>query len=764
MLIFAKALLITATDRAQPGVTDELITTSVVTFGQLRFDRRLGELSRRDGNAGWVPVTIGSRAAAVLGALLRAPGVIVSKDALMDEVWPSTTVEANNLTVQIAALRRALGEGNDSAPLIQTVAGRGYRFAGGINETKPLASANLPTEILPTEILPTETLPTETLPGAPERAPPLRRWIWALGAAAFACVLLALGIRQQVGFSHAAPPPRASLIVLPFQNLSGDPSQDFLAKSMTNDVFTRLSLLRLMPGTMRSASPAALKGVDLTPEAVGRRFNVRYMLGGSVRRVSTVLQVDSQLLSTETGAMIWTDHLDVPTSDPVAGQQAILRRIAFAARAQMIAAEDARSRRERPQNPDALDLVIRASALQGLLPSPERLGQARDLYERAVQLDPSMDVARIGLAGLLLDGEDGIPRGRKTVLERTRSLLVTIRASEPAWWGSMLANLHWLGWQYNRCPEMLTFGKAFIAAYPDFPQPYRWLGDCQTRMGLAEEALPTLEEAFNRDQGLPWLSHDDRNLQYAYLLLGRYDDSISWGMRALLDNPEDMDWERGRLEFRLAAAHALAGHLEEAKRHLANGMRLQPRTTLRQFEEGRQASPAYAVQLERVIEGLRLAGLRDHADEHAEFGVAAEDRIAQDPAGWTPTTVPGAKTIDTDALSAILAQEKPVVIDTMAFFAGRSIPGAVGLALVGVGGDVSDLAQDHLRPIARELSHGNLGAPVVALGWNSENFSGRNFALRLVALGYTNVYWYRGGREAWEARQLPEAELGATDW
>ena len=260
------------------------------------------------------------------------------------------------------------------------------------------------------------------------------------------------------------------------------------------------------------------------------------------------------------------------------------------------------------------------------------------------------------------------------------------------------------------------------------------------------------------------MSHDDRNLQYAFLLLGRYDDSISWGMRALLDNPEDTKWERGRIEFRLAAAHALAGHLEEAKRHLVNGTRLQPRTTLRQFEEGRQVSPAYAVQLARVIEGLRLAGLRDHADEHAEFGVAAEDRIPQDPAGRTPTTVPGAKTIDTDALSALLAQEKPVVIDTMAFFAGRSIPGAVGLALVGVGGDVSDLAQDHLRPIARELTHGNLGAPVVALGWNSENFSGRNFALRLVALGYTNVYWYRGGREAWEARQLPEAELVATDW
>ena len=729
---------------------DDLLKTPVVAFGHFRFDPRLGELSRSDVAGGWASVAVGSRATAILAALLHEPGAVVSKTVLMDAAWPSTTVEANNLTVQIAALRRALDQDQAGESLIQNVAGRGYRFVGLVNRPT-LAIAPM--------------AETGALPSRPVRALLRQRSLWVAGAAAIACVVLALVVRHQADFDHAAAPPRASLVLLPFQYLGADPSDAYLAETVTDDVATRFSLFRFMPGVIRSASSAAPKGVDLTPQEVGRKFDARYMLIGSVRRVGAVLQVNYKLLSTQTGDMIWSEHLDRSTADPAAAQQAIAWRIAFAARSQMLGAENTRAQRERPHNSDALDLVIRAGAMQGLLPSPDRLSQARDLYERAVQLDPSMNMARFGLVALLLDGEDGVPRGRKAVLERTRDLLVTIRSSEPAWSGSMLANLHWLGWQYNRCAEMLTLGKAFVSVYPEFPQAYRWLGDCQTRMGLAQEALPTLEQAYKRDQGLPWLSHDERNLQYALLLLGRYDDSISWGMRALLDNPEDMDWDRGRMEFRLAAAHALSGRLEEAKRRLANGLRLQPRTTLRQFEAGRQTSPVFAEQLARVIDGLRLAGLRDHADEHADFGVTAESVIVQTPSNLTPTTAPGANTIDTDGLSALLlAQEKPILIDTMANFAGRSIPGAVGLDLVGAGGNVFDLGQDHLRPIARELTHGNLGAPMVAIGWNSENFSGRNLALRLVALGYTNVYWYRGGREAWEVRQFPVAELVATDW
>jgi adenylate cyclase len=77
---------------------------------------------------------------------------------------------------------------------------------------------------------------------------------------------------------------------------------------------------------------------------------------------------------------------------------------------------------------------------------------------------------------------------------------------------------------------------------------------------------------------------------------------------------------------------------------------------------------------------------------------------------------------------------------------------------------LTDLAQDRLRTTMHDLTRGDLDTPIVAVGWNSECFDGRNLALRLVTLGYTHVLWYRGGRETWEVRGLPEADLVPRDW
>jgi rhodanese-related sulfurtransferase len=92
------------------------------------------------------------------------------------------------------------------------------------------------------------------------------------------------------------------------------------------------------------------------------------------------------------------------------------------------------------------------------------------------------------------------------------------------------------------------------------------------------------------------------------------------------------------------------------------------------------------------------------------------------------------------------------------------LPGAIGLNYCGIGGSFVDDVQVRLRSKLHELTGGDLNHPIVAVGWNSERFDGRNLALRLVALGYTQVYWYRGGREAWEVNGLPETELSVQQW
>ena len=93
-----------------------------------------------------------------------------------------------------------------------------------------------------------------------------------------------------------------------------------------------------------------------------------------------------------------------------------------------------------------------------------------------------------------------------------------------------------------------------------------------------------------------------------------------------------------------------------------------------------------------------------------------------------------------------------------------SIPTAVGLSGAGIGGTLSDEYQDRLGRKMQELTGGDQTRPIVAMGFNSERYQGRNVAVRVVALGYTENHWYRGGREAWEFAGLLETELEMQDW
>jgi adenylate cyclase len=124
--------------------------------------------------------------------------------------------------------------------------------------------------------------------------------------------------------------------------------------------------------------------------------------------------------------------------------------------------------------------------------------------------------------------------------------------------------------------------------------------------------------------------------------------------------------------------------------------------------------------------------------------------------------VPGARIIRTADLPAFLQQHKPLVVEVNGW--GKSIPGAIALPGAGVGGTTSDSFQSRLDQKMRELTRGDRNMPIVTMAWNADRFSGRNLALRLVTLGYTNVIWYRGGREAWEVAGLPETEVVVQEW
>ena len=255
--------------------------------------------------------------------------------------------------------------------------------------------------------------------------------------------------------------------------------------------------------------------------------------------------------------------------------------------------------------------------------------------------------------------------------------------------------------------------------------------------------------------------------RYAYLArcainIGRDKEGIAWAKLALVGDLTR--FEHKTLLLWQAAAYARTGDQEVAKRALDAALRINPFDTVRARAPIVPDLPADRAVFRRIQDALRTAGLRDHAEPDADFGVASDNALHEPLEGQTPTTVPGATTVRTKELTGMLAEQKPLVIDTMWRSWHLSIPGAVGLEESDAGGDLADATQDRVRRKMNELTAGDQSKPILAMGFNSENFGGRNLALRLVALGYKNVFWYRGGREAWEVAGLPVEEMRPAAW
>jgi TolB-like protein/DNA-binding winged helix-turn-helix (wHTH) protein/Tfp pilus assembly protein PilF len=741
-------------------VVDVPVANDVVQFAGFRFDRRSGGLFRDDTAGGSTPLALGARALDVLAVLVAHPGELVSKQAIMQAVWPGMLIEDRNLAVQMSALRRVLDEGRSEGSCIQTEAGRGYRFVAAVTraEREPPPQSGVSTPALPAA-----EPPADAPPRLPVRQSPLRRRTiaGAVVAAGVPAVMLAAWVwnSTRIG-TDSTQRPRLSIVVLPFQNLSDAGGDDYLDEAITDDLTSDLSRV---PGMFVIARQTAYtyQGKTVDIRKVGEELGVRYALEGSVRRLGDQLRVNAQLVATETGAHLWADRFDQQLKDLSAGQEEIVRRIGQTLRVAVMDVESARSKRERPINPDAFDLIIRARSI-GLHPmGPQEHAERLDLFEQALRLDPTSILALTGVAYELIRLTAIAGRGEE--LQRASRLIAAAAAISPNH-VAVLDSTAYLLVAQGRYAEALPAYQRVLDEYPNSDSAYNQIGYCLVYAGRAAAAIPMIETAMRLNPRSEFNYSRYENMSFALLVIGRYEESIVWSQRALAANPAVFPHLRAQHSIRIAAAHALLGRSDEARRALAEAQRVWPYDTVRAHWPADPSSRAYAAQIERYQAALRLAGHRDHADEDADFGAVSDDKLHADLDGLTPTTVPGANTIRTAELGRLLAERKPVVIDPMMYSWGRSIPGAVGLKRAGSGVNYSDEAQDRLRGKMQALTKGDLATPIVAIGFNSERFDGRNLALRLVALGYTQVYWYRGGREAWEVAGLSEAPVDVQDW
>ncbi len=203
------------------------------------------------------------------------------------------------------------------------------------------------------------------------------------------------------GGDKLATAPRLSIVVLPFENLSSDKEQDYFVDGITDDLTTDLSHL---PDSFVIARNTAFtyKGKAVDAKAIGRELGVRYVLEGSVRRVEDKITVNAQLISTETGAHVWADRFDGERSKLGELQVDFVARLANSLGVELVKAESLRAMRERPNNPDAVDLAMRGAAARDKGLTPAALDEAIRYYEQALQLDPELTRAKLGLADSLI--------------------------------------------------------------------------------------------------------------------------------------------------------------------------------------------------------------------------------------------------------------------------------------------------------------------------------------------------------------------------
>lgn len=323
------------TDKAQAGS---------YAFGPFVLDPLRRSVYREDG----VAVTLTSRLFDALQLFVEHPGDLLHKDWLMAVLWPGMVVEENSLSQVISALRRALGD--DGRRFIRTEARRGFRFVCPV-------AARPPQLLRPAQIAAQET-------------PVADRSQDARGA---------------------------TLAVLPFVNLDNDPARDYFVAGMMEELVTALTRIRSL-FVVASGSTIALAGEALPPQIVAQRLGVRYILEGSVRHAGTRVRIAVRLADAEVNTQLWAQRFDEALEDIFALQDRVALQVAGIIEPKVRAAEMRRAARAPLQNLRCYDLYLRAAQLRMSL-SREQVGQALELLDRALALDPDFAPALAQAAG-----------------------------------------------------------------------------------------------------------------------------------------------------------------------------------------------------------------------------------------------------------------------------------------------------------------------------------------------------------------------------
>jgi TolB-like protein len=504
---------------------------------------------RRDG----VALPLRPKSFDLLVYLARNPGRLIPKAELIDHVWHDIAVTENSLVQCIKDIRQALQD--DAQTDVQTVSKRGYLFAPSVVEIED-------GEIDPSAVV---------LPGL---------------SAAGENVPLAL-------------PSRPSIAVLPFDNMSGDPAQEYFADGMSEDLITGLSRIRWLFVIARN-STFVYKHRAVDVRQVARELGVRYVLEGSIRRAGKQLRVSAQLIDAVTGGHHWAERYDRELDDIFAVQDEITRSVVAAIEPHLLAAEGIRAFSRSADDLDAWEYVARARTHIWRLTRSDN-ATATDMLKRAVEAYPDYAPARSLLGFCLvfaahngwIDRDLGLRTGREHIMRAT-----AIDDCDP--WGQIAFG--YSSMMERRTEESLAAFRRAVSLNPSSATAHSYFSHGLAFAGHDGEAIAHGEDAIRLSPLDPEMAIFLGGIAVAHYLAGRYPQALRYSDELLRLRPGFQGAQRMH-----CACLAQTGRIEEARQFLATIRLEHPQLSIDWI---RKCVPYQTPELmERFLEGMRKAGL-----------------------------------------------------------------------------------------------------------------------------------------------------------
>ena len=421
---------------------------------------------------------------------------------------------------------------------------------------------------------------------------PIRVWKWHPGATPLAAAK-----------SYATKPEpngaTASIAILPFINMSGDPEQEYFSDGITEDIITDLSKIAGLTVIARNSS-FTYKGRSVDIRTVGLELGVRSVLEGSIRRAAKRVRISAQLVDAATGGHLWAERYDRDLTDIFAVQDDVTRQIVDALKVTLSPAENARLTAGGTSSMDAYDYVLRGrELLLGKTKNRETFEQSTKLFMKALELDPNYPKAYAALSmAYNLDYQNrwsDDPDSSLPLARRYAEQAIEKDPNEP--FARLVAS--WAAIFEKDLDRATSEVNAALRLNPNFALAYSNLGSIYNYSGRPLEAIPVLERAIRLDPA--FRAQNLHFLGIAHLLAGKYETAAALLRERILLVP-GTDFSR----VFLASALGYLGEVDEACRIWRELKEINPKYS---FREHFSRQPFRQEDVERAAEGLAKAGL-----------------------------------------------------------------------------------------------------------------------------------------------------------